>query len=317
MVLVFSFGTVWWEKLVLLCDAHTHFFSRAFFELLAKQAVGANGGDVESRLDAVREKAGIEIPDTSPSDHAKRWLTEFDRNGVDQAVTFASVPGEAASVLEAASISSGRLIPYLMCDASSAAGIDSAVNGLCEGFRGVLLFPAVHGDPSDPALDGLYEEAAAKKAPVVVHCGVLQIRLRDLLGVRPRYDLRAATPVAVSTVAERHRQTTFVIPHFGGGFFRETLLAGAQSSNVFVDTSSSNSWIATQPGSLNLTEVYRQTLAVFGAQRVLFGTDSSTFPRGWRHDLFSAQETAVEALELDPADKNCIFGENLQRLLGG
>ncbi len=296
-----------------LLDAHTHFFSRTFFKLLAAES----GEDPDQALARLRESAGIDIPSDDTAEHTRRWLEELDRHGVDRAVTFASVPGEAAVVLEAAAASRGRLIPYLMCNPTTESGLGAALAALRGGFKGLLLFPAVqHFDPGDAALDGLYEEAAGRRAPVVVHCGILQIKLRDLLGVRPRYDLRHAQPLAVVAAAERHRRTTFVLPHFGGGFFREALMAGAQSPNIFVDTSSSNSWREAQPEELELKDIFARALRVFGAERIFFGTDSSVFPRGWRQDLYEEQKSVLQGLRVSASEQNRIFGGNLIDQLG-
>jgi len=302
-----------------VCDAHTHFFSRQFFDLLsgqAAQARGLSGVGAEGILPGVLEQTGIELPDPSPRKHAERWLSELDRHGVDKAVTFASLPAEAEAVREACESSGGRLIPFLLVDPTSAAGIDTGRRALAEkGFRGILLFPAMQKfDPADASLTPLYDEAAARRAPVIVHCGILAIKLRDLLGLRPSYDLRYANPLAVIAAAERHRETTFVIPHFGGGFLREALIAGAQSPNIFVDTSSSNSWTPVE--GTTLEEVFRRALGVFGPRRILFGTDSSTFPRGWRAEILTEQRRIIAAMGLDEADEARIFGGNLLELLG-
>ena len=51
---------------------------------------------------------------------------------------------------------------------------------------------------------------------------------------------------------------------------------------LHVDTSRSNAWTKYTPG-LRLVNVFRQALAVLGPERMLFGSDSSFFPRGWQH----------------------------------
>ena len=306
-------------------DAHTHFFSRRFFATLAEVAAAKESGPTATSsailrrasdlLDKLVQKTGLEIPDDGDA-HSKRWLAELDRHGVTRAVTFASVPPEGDTVLEAAAQSGGRLLPYVFCDPTQENGVVAAVHELRQGGRGVLLFPAVgHFDVSAECFDKLYEEAAARAAPVVVHCGVLQVKVRDVLGIRPLYDLRYASPLAVSFAAERHPNVTFVIPHFGGGFFRETLLAGAQSSNICVDTSSSNSWMAAQGSALTLDHVFAQALDIFGPERILFGTDSCTFPRGWRSDLLDEQLATLERLGVEDAAQERILGENLAELL--
>ncbi len=120
----------------------------------------------------------------------------------------------------------------------------------------------------------------------------------------------------MAAAAERHRRTTFVLPHFGGGFFREALIAGAQSPNISVDTSSSNSWREAQTQELELKDIFARTLRVFGAERIFFGTDSSVFPRGWRHDLYEEQKRALDGLTASTSEQSRIFGENLIDQLG-
>ena len=70
-----------------------------------------------------------------------------------------------------------------------------------------------------------------------------------------------------------------------------------------------------QAPRLLLRDVFAHTLGVFGSRRILFGTDSSTFPRGYRKDLLDLQTRALQDLEVSDGDTAAIFGGNLQRLL--
>ena len=63
-----------------------------------------------------------------------------------------------------------------------------------------------------------------------VHCGILVVKLRDLLGLPRPYDLNYANPLDVIPAANRHPGLTFCVPHFGAGFLRETLIAGGPSA---------------------------------------------------------------------------------------
>jgi len=105
----------------------------------------------------------------------------------------------------------------------------------------------------------------------------------------------------------------FIVPHFGAGLLRETLMAGEISGNLHVDTSSSNRWMAHTPG-LTLEAVLRSAVSVLGATRVLFGTDSSFFPRGWQTGVYAQQQAAAMAAGLSDADGASIFGGNFNRL---
>ena len=91
-----------------------------------------------------------------------------------------------------------------------------------------------------------------------------------------------------------------IIPHFGAGFFREALMAADAAPNILLDTSSSNSWIRFHPG-LTLRDVFARALDVVGPARLLFGTDSSFFPRGWQQAVFDAQRQILDELGVTAA----------------
>ncbi len=299
---------------MMLQDAHTHFFSRTFFSTLAK--LSPRDQTAESTLDQVIAATGLLLPEDDTAAHRDRWLAAMDAAGVERMVTFASVPPEAPVVAEAAAGSGGRLLPYTIVDPSADGALDFARRALGElGFRGLLTFPAMHHvHPSDERAAALYALAAEHDAPVIVHCGILKVKLRDLVGLPRRYDVALANPLHLVPAADAHPDTTFVLPHFGGGYLREALMAGDQCENICLDTSSSNSWIATQPG-LDLAGVFAAALSVFGAERILFGTDSGVFPRGYRRDLIEEQRAALATAGAADADVEAIMGRNLQRLV--
>jgi uncharacterized protein len=84
-------------------------------------------------------------------------------------------------------------------------------------------------------------------------------------------------------------------------------------ANVVFDTSSSNGWIAYHPG-LTLASVFRQALAVVGPDRLLFGTDSSFFPRGWVASVHAEQSSALDDIGASAEVRNQIFAGNFDRL---
>src|SRR6185369_1757023 len=160
-------------------------------------------------------------------------------------------------------------------------------------------------------VERVFTTAAAHHAAVFVHCGVLTVGVRKKLGLPSRFDLRLGDPLAVSRVALGFPEVPVIIPHFGAGYFREALMAADQCATIHFDTSSSNSWIRYADG-LTLDRVFRAALAVTGSSRLLFGTDSSFFPRGWQSAVHEEQQRAVSSL--GAADKAAIFGGNFDRL---
>jgi hypothetical protein len=53
---------------------------------------------------------------------------------------------------------------------------------------------------------------------------------------------------------------------------------------------------------------------VVGPQRILFGTDSSYFPRGWQQSVYDDQKAALDRIGVAAADQDAIFGGNFNRL---
>ena len=296
-------------------DFHAHFFSRVFFETLAAQS--AQPGTVEERLARVVAKTGIELPSADVAVHTARWIGELDRHGVDHMCAFASVPEEIPVLAQAGALSKGRITPFALVNPTVAGVADKVRVLLAEkGFRGVLLFPALHhfhigGPEAEPLLAVLEQH----RAIAYVHCGALVVKLRDLLGVPTPADVSFANPLALVAPARAHPNVRFVIPHFGAGLLRETLFAGRSAPNIFVDTSSSNSWAATHEPKLTLLEVFRHALEEFTPQRILFGTDSNVFPAGWRADRRDEQLAVLRDLRLAPADIEAITAGNARRLL--
>ncbi len=93
-------------------------------------------------------------------------------------------------------------------------------------------------------------------------------------------------------------------------------MLGDLAPNVYLDTSSTNSWVKYQTPAIDLKAVFAKALEIFGPQRLLFGSDSSFFPRGWNAMILEAQRGILRDLAVSEDDTRAILGGNLQRLLG-
>jgi predicted TIM-barrel fold metal-dependent hydrolase len=185
-----------------------------------------------------------------------------------------------------------------------------------EGLDAACFFPAMHQYfIHDTRVEPFLEEAAARNTLVFVHCGVLTVGVRARLGLPSLFDMRFSNPIELHGVALRHPRVRFIVPHFGAGYFREALMLAELCPNVYLDTSSSNSWMRYE--RLELNTVFRWALDVAGPARLLFGTDSSFFPRGWNLNIFEVQTHALLELGVSSGDARLIFGENLERLRNG
>jgi hypothetical protein len=155
--------------------------------------------------------------------------------------------------------------------------------------------------------------AAHPGTAVFVHCGVLSVGVRRKLALPSNFDLRLGDPLGVARLALAYPSLPFIVPHFGAGLLREALMAAETCPNVYLDTSSSNSWIRYTPG-LTLDAVFKTALSVVGSHRLLFGTDSSFFPRGWQRSVFATQRAALMAAGVSSADESLVLGGNFDRL---
>jgi predicted TIM-barrel fold metal-dependent hydrolase len=280
-----------------VADAHIHFFSRRFLEALGSQC-GKEPQEVAASV-------GWDFPGNA-EELALRWRDELDQYGVTQAAMIGSFPGEEPSVIAAQAAAPGRFFAYAMMNPLAQDTVNPSLNAIC-------LFPAMHGySVQDQRVEKLLEQAQSQGQAVFVHCGVLTVGVRKKLGLPSPFDLRYSNPLDLHAVALRYPRVRFVVPHFGAGFFREALMLADLCSNVYLDTSSSNSWMRYE--GLDLRTVFRRALDVAGAGRLLFGTDSSFFPRGWNQAVYEMQTRTLAELGISSVDARLILGENLQRM---
>ena len=296
-----------------LNDAHCHFFSAGFFTALARDPAAPRAADPAVDLPAT---LGWDPPG-DPAQLADRWAVELDRHGVGRAALMASVPGDEASVAAAVARHPSRFAGLFMVNPTAPDAGQRVRRGFGEhGLRCACLFPAMHHFAlDDECVTAVFRAAADHGRAVFVHCGMLSVGVRRKLGLESRFDVRLGDPLAVVPAALAFPDVPVVIPHFGAGFLRETLMAADLAANIHVDTSSSNGWTKYAPG-LSLADVFRQALAVLGSGRILFGTDSSFFPRGWQQPIHEAQSAVLDEIGLDGPERAAIFADNFDRVFG-
>lgn len=293
-----------------VADSHVHFFSHQFFSLLAAQA--------QRSTDDVLAALPFTAPAEDPAALASVWDAELERHHVARAALIASLPTDETSVAAAVAAFPDRFFGYFIANPlapDAPARVTRAFDEL--GLQGLCLFPAMQGySLHDERARALIEIAAARPRTLVfVHCGVLSVGIRAKLGLPSPFDMRYSNPIDLHALALAYPKLPFVIPHFGAGYLREALMVAALCPNVYLDTSSSNSWRQVLEHPMTLTQVFERALAVCGPRRLLFGTDSSFFPRGWHAAIFDAQVEALQAAGADDTAARAILGGNLERLL--
>lgn len=300
-----------WGDLVVR-DAHAHLFGYSFFEALRGQQP-----EPAASVEALVEKLGWVCPPRDNAGLAADWEAELDRHGVASTVLMASVPGDEHAAADVVRARPERFHGYFMFNPLEAKAVARAQRAFELGLQGLCLFPAMQRySIQDEGLAPIFEVASRTAGAVVfVHCGVLSVGVRKKLGLPSRFDMSRSNPLDLHRVALEFPKLNFVIPHFGAGFFREALMLGDLCPNVYVDTSSSNSWTKYLTPEPSLDEAFRQALSVFGPDRLLFGTDSSFFPRGWNRAVFDAQTQTLERIGVSEETARKILGGNLARLL--
>jgi len=287
-------------------DGHIHFFSPSFFA-----GLGADRTAIAS--------LGWDLPD-SVETLGTRWVAELDTHKVEKAALIASLPGDADAVAKAVALNSNRFVGFFMLDPTREDAIAYAERALDEGLRTICLFPAMHRYwLYDDRVARVFELAAGRRGGTVdpiavfVHCGVLSVGVRKKLNLPSPFEMRFGNPLDLHAHALKHPTVSIVIPHFGAGMLREALMLADCCPNVYLDTSSSNSWIKYTPG-LTLEQVFKAAIDVVGPERVIFGTDSSFFPRGWNREIYERQQTALNSIGVGKPAQEKIFSENFARL---
>lgn len=298
-------------------DAHTHFFSHNFFTMLAKQSpVLKNETDVLAKIGKI---TGLEMPLENPVDLAKTWIDELDSKQVSKALMIASLPNDESSVAQAVAAFPERIYGGFFFNPLQENAIERAKHAFDDlNLKMICLFPAMHhysvGD--NEVVKEIAELVSERKGTVIfVHCGILSVGIRQKLGLKSQFDLRFSHPFGVHKLASEFPEVNFIIPHFGAGLFRETLMTAELCGNIYLDTSGTNKWINYQSSDLDLKKVFEKTLKVVGSDRLLFGSDSSFFPRGWNSEIFEKQIEVISKTGLAKEEVDKIFGGNLQRIL--
>jgi uncharacterized protein len=290
-------------------DAHVHFFSHRFFAALA--------GQKNAAVESLGPLLGWQLPSENSDQLAAAWVEELDRKGVSRAALIASVPGDHDSVIAAVRAFPQRFYGYVMVDPVAPSCVADVERALESGhIHGLCFFPAMHRySIQDDRVTALLDLLANNPRTIAfVHCGVLSVGIRKKLGLPSPFDMRFSNPIDVHAVALRYPQIRFVIPHFGAGYLREALMLCDLCPNVYLDTSSSNSWVRYEEAHPDLRAVFRRALDVAGPQRLFFGTDSSYFPRGWNQEIFEAQTKALYEIGITEETARLIFHDNLLHL---
>ena len=288
-------------------DAHAHYFGINTMKSWAQR--GRTMESFASRTKTRTDMTSIDLPDET-WDIGQKWVDELDKYRIE---TMGVMVGPEAydEFKETLRRFPGRFIGWANinpAEEDAAKKVDQAAR---DGFKGIKLYPSswkdlkVYDEPCYP----VYEACKRNNMLVFLHFGIT---------IGGQADLRNGNPIDIQVPSRDYPELSFIIAHFGAGWFREMLLMQYQTDNVYMDSSGSNSWMKYLPYDLDLKMIFRKAIQAGGSHKVLFGTDSTFFPRGWRYNILEAQVTACRKLVADGVIKDediqKIFHDNIKTM---
>jgi predicted TIM-barrel fold metal-dependent hydrolase len=242
-------------------------------------------------------------------EQAQRWVDDMDTKGLER-VNF-MMGGGNDNLAEIVKMHPERFTGFAhhsLFEEGAAEELERAVTQL--GLKGYKLIASGQSKPIDSEEAYPVWKAAEKlQVPVLAHFGVLGG------GGGPAYDVRNLNPLTFWKVCSEFPTMKVVIPHFGACYWRELLQLCWQCPNVYVDTSGSNQWMRWMPYDLDLKKLFRKAVETIGPERLLFGTDSSYFPRGFSAEYLREQLKTCYELGLREEEISMIFHDNAVELL--
>jgi uncharacterized protein len=238
---------------------------------------------------------------------ADRWLAELDRYGIGR-VAFAT-GGNNDLLAQVVARHPGRFLGFAHHDPFRPDAAEEMRRAFQElrlnGLK--ILAPALERRIDDRQLYSLWETIEDLGVPVLIHFGMLGAGGGISWNGRDQ-------PGPLEQVAKDFPTIQFVIPHFGIQYVTELLFLCWACDNVNVDTSGSNQWVRWMPYPLSLDDLLRKFYETIGPERILFGSDSSWFPRGFSIRYLQDQIRACRFMNMPDAALRKIFGENAARL---
>lgn len=288
-------------------DAHAHYFTVNTLKNWLKR--GRTMESFSNRTRSRTDMTSIELPDEN-WDTAQKWVDELDRYGIKAMGVMVGV--EAYDEFkETMKRFPGRFMGYANINPAEPNAADKVDQAARDGFKGIKLYPSswrdlkVYDEPCYP----VYEACKRNNLLVFLHFGIT---------IGGQADLRNGNPIDIQVPSRDFPELNFIIAHFGAGWFRELLLMQYQTDNVYMDSSGSNSWMRYLPYDLDIKMIFRKAIQAGGSQKVLFGTDSTFFPRGWRINILKAQLGACRELKAEgiitDEDISNIFHDNIKNM---
>ncbi|MEQ8675897.1 MAG: amidohydrolase family protein [Aggregatilineales bacterium] len=260
--------------------------------------------------DAWRKEWDSEPPENNPPDdktQADRWAQEIEKYGL-RAVGFVTGGGNE-NLAKIVNYYPDKFVGFAHNYPFAEDAADKLRHAVTNyGFRGYkLLAPMLDRPIEDEAAYPVWEVCAELDIPVLIHFGIQG----GGGGIAWHENIN---PLKLHNVAKDFPDVKFVVPHFGCAWIRETLQLCWACRNVHIDTCGSNQWVRWVDGDWTTKKLFRKYLETIGPERIIFGTDSSYFPRGFAIRYLQDQIRDCRELNLSHETLQLIFGGNAARL---
>ena len=284
-----------------------------------RKGIVASGGNATSRRSSAwieTEKARWEDAWRFPSSRAVTreegehlWNAEIEKREYLKAVVFVTA-GSNDFAAELVARNPGKFIAYAHHDPllpDAAERLEKAVvQGGLKGYK--LLGPKIDKPLDDRSFDPIWEVAQSHDIPVLVHFGIMG----GAGGIAQHVNMN---PLRIHDVAKRFPRMSIIIPHFGCGYLFETLNLAWACPNVNIDTSGSNQWMRWMPYPVDLSTLFRKYRETIGPSRIIFGTDSSWFPRGFTDAYLDVQVREMRDSGFSADEVDMVLYRNAAALL--
>jgi uncharacterized protein len=303
-----------------IIDSHMHFQVKDYDIVSVKkdyiEKYGAqkyNKLEEKNKYQSILWRKAWGFPDPEPAgdnvkETAKRWIGEMDKYNLERLVF---VTGGGNQILsQIINLYPDKFIGYAHHNPFSKNAdkeLEHAVKNLnLKGYK--ILAPDLKGKLDDPSLNSLWDVAEKYQLPVLIHFGIMGAAG----GIADSYNIN---PMVIHDVARTHPDIPFIIPHFGCGHPEQLLQLAWVCPNVYVDTTGSNQWTRWMPYPLTVKDLFKKFYETVGPERIIFGTDSEWFPRGFVKRYLDDQLRDCYELGMKEEEIKCIFRDNIAGLL--
>jgi len=293
-------------------DSHLHFITKEMFDDISARAEKSYPGFSRTLMENAKhlvDEIFLEyLSNTSTLEMSQLWLSEMDKHGIDKVVFF-PISERMDDLREFLSYSPKRFRGYAyLNDPLATDAPDRLKKYVTEyGMKGLKLYPCLQlFHAYDERLFPLYEEAESLNIPITFHLGITHA---------PVSDYRYTNPLDLQLPLKLFPKLNIIIAHFGAGFFREALMLKFHADNLYLDSSGTNNWREYTPENMELKNLFKRSIEVFGIEKILFGTDTVMRPdAGYRSAIMNLQKGIIEELLPDGNDAERILHTNALEL---